>query len=58
MFAPNIFPTDIALWFFFIAVKHDTSSGSDVPNAITVKLITACGIPIAPAIITPLLTLN
>ena len=58
IFAPKILPTQISWCFFLTAVIDETNSGSEVPSAITVKLIIPCGIPIKLAISTPLSTNN
>ena len=53
MFAPMILPTESDDSFLRIAVSVVTSSGSDVPRAITVKPIIVSLMPISVAIVLP-----
>ena len=58
IFAPMIFPTESEFSFFLIAVSVVTSSGNDVPRAITVKPIIVSLIPIPAAMVLPEETRN
>ena len=58
IFAPIIFPTESELSLLRIAVRVVTSSGSEVPSAITVKPMIVSLIPIPKAMVLPEETRN
>ena len=58
MFAPMMLPTESEFSFFLIAVKVVTSSGKEVPSAITVNPIMVSLMPIPDAMVLPEETKN